>query len=126
MGLVSHIPVVAQGFTVAANVITQVTIPPYDNTKEILIYNAEVANVCLIRFGDPAVVTVATMTAANSTYLAPGLSVTFAIGPVGERQEMWAGGALTNIALLLLTLTAAPATCAINVTYVQCRGYSIP
>lgn len=117
----SFLPVVAQGVTApdpALGAVLQMPIPPYLNTKEIIIYNAEALNACLVKFGDPTTETPATMTILNSTYLPPRTAITFAIGPAGERQAFDA-----NLNLLLLAY-AAGTTCAVNVTYVNCRGYT--
>lgn len=124
----SHLPV--ESYTVIATTAAPVAAnpTPYDNTKEVLLYNMDGANRLLVKWGDPAVETALTMTTANSLIIPAGGTASLAIGPVGERQyqgdyvqDPFVAGPFQN-----LLFRGEVADVEVNVSYVQCRGYTGP
>jgi hypothetical protein len=70
-------------FTPASGVAFLALAPqPFDNTHSILVVNPDAVNDVLIFYGDPAAAT-----AAASTRVPPGASITLGIGTIGVRGE---------------------------------------
>lgn len=127
---VSHLPASTLGYLTDSARITEANPAPFRNTKEIIIYNPNEDHRLLVRFADPADLTnppaVGDLTTNNSLIVPVQSSVTYAIGPEGEREPMentnnalYAG----QISLFFTSETSAgPLDHGFQVTYVQCRG----
>jgi len=122
-------PLPFEGFSVTlANntTVVEANPQPYNNTKEILVYNPGPAIVLMkvvdLTAGLPAA---ATVTAATSTLIPVAGTITLAIGPEGDRQPLgtvafWAAGDGSNLGIVFKQL--GNQSLDIAVTYVQTVG----
>jgi hypothetical protein len=97
-------------------VVSEPTIPPYSNTKEVIIVNLDTTLRLWVAFGDP---TGGALTAATSIVLLPLAAITLAIWPEGDRNPLETGGGVAKMNLLL---QSADAAIEVNITYVNSRG----
>ena len=117
MSTVSHLPSV--GHTQTATVATtEATTQPFQNTKEVLVYNPSAADSLFIGWG---VLGTLVLTAANSTVVPAGGAVTLSIEPEGNRSPAETGGGLAGVTLLV---ACSANTVEANITYVNTRGIS--
>ena len=101
--------------------------PPYNNTKEIIVFNPSAGADVYMKIVDltSGLPAAGTVTAATSTLIPPGGSLTLAIGPEGDRQPLgtvafWAAGNGSNLGIVFKqTLNVSYA---IQITYVQTVG----
>lgn len=131
----SPLPVVGFSLTLPdAVTVVEASTAPFNNTKEIIVYNPSVTDNVLIQIADlgvpPALPAAAAVTAANSIVLPTRSAVTLCIGPEGVRNPMgtvafWtANGPGANLNVVFKLNTATVGAVSINITYVQCSGGS--
>ena len=124
----SRLPFQAVSLSLAQNTVVQADPQPFNNTKQILVYNPSSATEVLMQVADlsgglPAA---GTITTANSVRIPAESSITLAIGPEGDRQPLgtvafWTAGNGSNLGIIFKQ-TASAAAVLINVTYVQTVG----
>lgn len=125
---ISPLPAVGQTVTLAgAGTATEVPVQPFANTKEIVILNLDTtaANIVYVQFVDITGGAPAALAAASSIQIPASSAITLDIGPEGNRHQVntaafWGANPGSNI---VLYIDAAAGTPAVNITYVNNRGY---
>lgn len=85
------------------------------NCRTIVVYNMDGTNRLFVKFAEAA--TLSTITLVNSTVIPAGSSMTFEVGPLGQRNDLGGSNAF-NLYMLPEAGTNVP----VNITYLMSRG----
>jgi hypothetical protein len=124
----SPLPFLGFTLTLNANAVTEFSPQPFNNTKELIVFNSSATDtvyvaVVDITAGFPAA---GALSGANASVVLPRTALTLNIGSEGERQPLatqafWGADPGANLVLVAQAAAGAPAV-AVYTTYVQCRG----
>ncbi len=90
------------------------------NCSSIILFNMDAANRVFVKYGRTVEVNAGNMTVANSTVLPILSSMTFAVGYVGDREDISSSG---PVCLFLMAETGAAVQ--VNVTFLMGRGSNL-
>lgn len=124
----SRFPFQAFSTSLAQNTVVQADPQPFNNTKEVLVYNPSASAEVFMQVADltAGLPGAGTVTQNNSVRIPAGASVTISIGPEGDRNPLgtvafWGAGNGSNLGIVFKQAASAAAI-VINVTYVQTVG----